>query len=239
MPHKHCIIEGCNNQGKPHRNGYRYFSRGYCSSHYKKFAKENRDIIELDKIRPNCCSVDGCDKPKPYKKGLCDMHYQRLTNNGDVNIVQKRREVQTTHPLYDTYGGMKKRCLSKTDKDYPRYGGRGILICDRWLGVDGFFNFSEDMGERPNSYTLDRKDTNGNYCKENCRWADVHTQSGNKINSQNTGASYVSKTGKYRVRISVSNKTYTLGLCNTLQEALELRRLGEIKYLGRQVNDKN
>ena len=237
MKHECCQVEGCKNQGKLHRNGSRFFPRGFCSTHYKNFAKENRDIIEANKIKPDCCSVDGCDKPKPYKKGLCDMHYQRLSNNGDVNIVQKRREGQTEHPLYNTYHGMRKRCLQETDKDYHRYGGRGIKICERWSGVDGFFNFIEDMGERPDGYTLDRKDTNGNYTPENCRWADVYTQSGNKRNSKNTGISYVNKTGKYRVRISVDNKTYTLGLCETLEEALEVRRLGEIKFLGRVLSN--
>lgn len=232
-----CKIEGCKNQGKLNRNGSRFYPRGFCNTHYKKFAKENRNIIEANKIKPSCCSVVGCDKPKPYKKGLCDMHYQRLSNNGDVNLVQKRREGQTEHPLYNTYHGMRKRCLQKTDKDYHRYGGRGIKICERWSGVDGFFNFIEDMGERPDGYTLDRRDTNGDYTPENCRWADVYTQSGNKRNSKNTGISYVNKTGKYRVRISVDNKTYTLGLCETLEEALEVRRLGEINFLGRVLSN--
>lgn len=233
MKYECCKIEGCKNQGKLHRNGNRFYPRGFCNTHYKKFAKENRDIIEANKIKPSCCSVVGCDKPKPYKKGLCDMHYQRLGNNGDVNTVQKRREGQTTHPLYDTYGGMKKRCLQENDKDFERYGGRGIKICDKWLGVDGFFNFAEDMGERPEGYTLDRKDVNGNYSPENCRWADVYTQSGNKRSSNNTGISYVKKYNKFRVRISVNGATYELGSYKTIEESLEARRQGELKYLGR------
>lgn len=237
MKIKCCKIGDCKNQGKLNKNGNRFYPRGFCNIHYKKFAKENRDIIEANKIKPNCCSVDGCNKPKPYKKGLCNMHYQRLSNNGNVNIVQKRREGQTTHPLYDTYGGIKKRCLQENDKDYHRYGGRGIKICNKWLGVNGFFNFIKDMGERPEGYTLDRKDTDGNYTPDNCRWADIYTQSGNKRNSNSTGVSYVTKTGKYRVRISVNNITHTLGLCRTLGEALEVRRLGEIKYLGRELNN--
>ena len=235
MSHKHCIIEDCNNQGKPHRNGYRYFPRGYCSSHYKKFAKENRDIIEASKIKPNCCSVEGCDALPPYKKELCNKHYTRNLKYKDVNFVEKRREGQTTHPLYNTYYGMKGRCLQENDKDYPRYGGRGITICDRWLGVDGFFNFIEDMDERPKGYTLDRKDTNSDYTPNNCRWADAHTQSGNKRNSNNTGVTYVKKSNRFRVRISVNGETYGLGSYKTIEEALEARRLGEIKYLGFEV----
>jgi len=91
------------------------------------------------------------------------------------------------------------------------------------------------MGERPEGFTLDRKNTNGNYTPENCRWANIHTQSGNKRDSENTGVTYVKKSNRFRVRISVNNKTYGLGSYKTIEEALEARRLGEIKYLGFEV----
>lgn len=230
-----CIVEGCCNQGKLHRNGYRYFPRGFCSTHYKKWVKENRDIVDDEKIRCSSCCIDGCDAPPPYKKEMCNKHYTRNKKHGDPSVVEKRREGQTEHPLYSVYGGMKKRCLSETDKDYPRYGGRGITICERWLGVDGFFNFIEDMGERPDNTTLDRKDVNKEYSKDNCRWADIYTQSGNKINSKNTGVTYVKKSNRFRVRISVNGETYGLGSYKTIEAALEARRLGEIKYLGFEV----
>lgn len=230
-----CSVEGCDNQGKLHRSGKRFYPRGFCNMHYKKFVIENRDIIDNDKIRCKKCSVIDCNLPPPYKKELCNKHYTRNLKYGDVDYLEKRREGQTEHPLYNTYGGMKKRCLSETDKDYYRYGGRGIMICERWLGTDGFFNFVDDMGERPNDTTLDRKDTDGEYSLENCRWADAHTQSGNKRNSKNTGVTYVKKSNRFRVRISVSGKTYGLGSYKTMEEALEARRLGEIKYLGFEV----
>lgn len=233
MKHECCQVEGCKNQGKLHRNGSRFFPRGFCSTHYKKWVKENRDIVEADKIKPNCCSVEGCDKPKPYKKGLCDMYYQRLSNNGDVNIVQKRREGQTEHALYNTYGGMKKRCLQENDKDYPRYGGRGVKICDRWLGVDGFFNFVDDMGERPDGCTLDRIDSEGDYSPENCRWADINTQGLNKRNVKHRGVIFYESLNKYRARISVDKINYELGMFEDLEEAIEVRKQAELKYLGR------
>ena len=235
MKHECCKIDGCTNQGKLHRNGSRFYPRGFCSTHYKKFVKENRDIIDNDKVRCQSCSVDGCNAPPPYKKELCNKHYTRNLKYGDIKYLEKRREGQTEHPLYSLYHGMKGRCLSETDKDYPRYGGRGITICERWLGTDGFFNFVEDMGERPDNTTLDRKNTDGGYSSENCRWADIYTQSGNKRNSENTGVTYVKKSNRFRVRISVNGKTYGLGSYKTMGEALEARRLGEIKYLGFEV----
>lgn len=71
-------------------------------------------------------------------------------------------------PTYESWAAMLTRVRNPNRDDWPRYGGRGIGVCKRWLK---FKNFLADMGERPNGTTLDRKNTNGNYCKRNCRWS--------------------------------------------------------------------
>lgn len=72
---------------------------------------------------------------------------------------------------FSCWRSIKTRCLNKRNKNYPRYGGRGIKICDRWLGENGFPNFVSDMGRRPSlDFSVGRKDNDGNYEPDNCRW---------------------------------------------------------------------
>lgn len=86
---------------------------------------------------------------------------------------------------YKSWRAMKARCLNQNHKHYKFYGGKGIKICDRWLGKYGFDNFLKDMGERPVGKTLDRIESNGNYERSNCRWATPKEQAQNR-NKRNT-----------------------------------------------------
>jgi hypothetical protein len=77
---------------------------------------------------------------------------------------------------------MHLRCYYKKHVCYKDYGGRGIVVDWRWHrdNPDGWENFKKDMGERPQGKTLDRKDPNGNYHKDNCRWATPTEQNNNQ-----------------------------------------------------------
>lgn len=89
-----------------------------------------------------------------------------------------------TTPEYRSWKAMLERCRNPNAPNYHLYGGRGISICDRWLGADGFVNFHADMGDRPEGQTLDRIDTNGDYTPENCQWATAKQQSNNRRNTE-------------------------------------------------------
>lgn len=82
---------------------------------------------------------------------------------------------------YKTWAGMVSRCTSPADSGYSNYGGRGILVCERWLD---FRSFLEDMGERPPNTSLDRKENSKGYSKENCRWATPKQQGRNRSDNR-------------------------------------------------------
>lgn len=74
-----------------------------------------------------------------------------------------------------------KRCYNTKNTRFKNYGQRGIRVCKAWHNIH---NFIADMGERPHMLTLDRIDVNGDYSKENCRWATLTQQARNKTNTR-------------------------------------------------------
>ena len=80
-------------------------------------------------------------------------------------------------PVYAIWKQMRARCNNPTNDRYHRYGGRGIRVCRRW---DSFEAFEQDMGPRPEGYTLERKHNDRNYTPSNCHWAPHSAQFRNR-----------------------------------------------------------
>ena len=98
-----------------------------------------------------------------------------------------------SNALYKIWLSMRGRCKNPRNKNYARYGGRGITVCDRW---DDFEQFLADMGDRPSpQHSIDRIDNNKGYSPENCRWATQEVQGNNKSNNK---------------RLTVNGKTKTV-----------------------------
>ena len=102
----------------------------------------------------------------------------------DRNSVTWRTKRQDHMDTYNTYAGMKDRCLNENSKPYPRYGGRGIKVCARWM--ESFDNFVADMGPRPKGLSIDRINNDGDYEPSNCRWANARTQVRNSTSAKLT-----------------------------------------------------
>lgn len=125
------------------------------------------------------------------------MKYERLTEEKkvgkfDINCPDYTDEEKKKH-LAIVLCGMRKRCYSPTSNCYKNYGGRGITVCDEWMGKDGQKNFYEwaiANGYRK-GLTIDRINNDGNYTPENCRWATIKTQAYNRSTN-----SYITIKGK-------------------------------------------
>lgn len=107
----------------------------------------------------------------------CGCHRREVLKRGPQSLITHGHSAGSQSPTYQSWTAMHQRCGNPSTSYYPRYGGRGIKVCERWLKYE---NFLADMGERPEGKTLDRHpDNNGNYELANCRWATRSEQNRN------------------------------------------------------------
>lgn len=143
----------------------------------KNYVKCKCDCGNIVNILPNALFCNerkscGCTKTNNVM-----LKTSQSTSSGDF------KDGRTKHPLYGTWRQMIERCENPNQKHYDRYGGRGISVCEEWHDFWKFVDWSDSVGGRPDGYTIDRINNDGDYEPSNCRWADQATQKRNTSNN--------------------------------------------------------
>lgn len=146
-----------------------------------------------------------CEKGKSYWACRCDcgkekivplsgLHRREVSCHCNKSSRQRHGHALTgaKSPEYKTWTSIIQRCHNPKSTSYPRYGGRGISVCDRWR--QSFVTFLSDMGHKPSPrHTIDRfPNQPGNYEPSNCRWATYAEQ--NRNHSKNRNITYEGRT---------------------------------------------
>jgi len=178
------------------------------------------------------CSVEGCPRIRYARNALCKSHYNYLWRTGK-QPMEPLRSVSAPGqgiyklPEYVIWSQMIQRCHNPNNRNYPRYGGRGISVCEAWRR--DFKAFYADVGPRPAAdLSIDRIDNNGNYEPGNCRWATRSEQNsnqrlaelcknGHRLTEDNIDRGVIRATGKPRRR------------CRTCRIATRARRAARIR----------
>lgn len=134
-------------------------------------------------------SSDKGNGKKPVIKYICrcvcgkefDVKSDSLLSGHTVSCgcIKIKHGYANKERLYNIWKCMRQRCNNPKNPSYPRYGGKGVTICDEWNDYQGFRNWALSNGY-DDTLSIDRINPDGNYCPKNCRWADDKTQMNNQ-----------------------------------------------------------
>jgi hypothetical protein len=127
-----------------------------------------------------CCEREQIVSLNNLRQGL-STQCRFCSKKGRSSNRRTHGEASQKPAEYRVWRGMRRRCYSEQDPNFKNYGGRGLTVCARWLGPEGYAHFLADMGRRPGpSYSIERVKNNHGYSPLNCKWALSKEQGRNK-----------------------------------------------------------
>lgn len=160
-----------------------------------------KDLSGMRFGRLTAIETVGINKHRNYLwKCLCDCGKERVFPSGKLIsgrathcgclTTEIKRKIASKHGItaggkprtFVIWNGMKLRCFNPKSISYPRYGARGISVCEEWMVFENFHNWAINNGY-DDGKEIDRIDPNGDYCPENCHWISQHL---NRIKQRTT-----------------------------------------------------
>ncbi len=154
-----------------------------------------------------------------------------VNNNHTTSCGCKRKGNRThgksNHNLYIRYRKMKERCYNQNSDKYATYGGRGIEMCEEWLGdFEVFYDWAMRNGYSK-SLQIDRIDTNGNYCPGNCRWVTPKQNGANTRPKKGGTSKYKGVSKKINRFVAVFNHKHIGSFVNEIDAAIAFDEVAE------------